>query len=573
MRRTVLGAALAALLAVGLGDRASVHANETTGLEGELTRVSAEVARLRGRSFVRNVPARTMTCGAASARLLEIARAEGARCSPDIERAVIALGFVGRGLTPTSKNERADQGEEETGQPCGLAFYDQIRKEVVVVEGRSTPDERAEVLAHELSHALQDQLFDLRSRLRTMTRTASGDHDAEELAVNAAINEGEATVIELLHLWNGGADRSWIQGIELTDPIVDASRMLGATWAPRDRAARTGAAMRSILRGARIAWERQRRPGSRCYFPSLARFQYLVGCTFVAEAWRRGGWEAVDRLRDSPPTSTSQLLHPDLYFDAPERPARVPASPLLSDWKGRARLLYENRLGELGTSVAIEGEAKGWRGDDFRVLGRATDGSALVEARFLWEDPGSALLFMARAAHWLATMNLPIGTFDVVERRGSAVVIGAGIREDELASFRASSFRVRDKDDLSAAAASMTSTADRTLGVRRRGPDGRATCELRVLEPAERDKALDVLKAHTDRGLHGTIDTDGRSWGLRSRPGGGVSWVEERPDGRILVATGDDRAAIEATRAAISRLAPLPSRSADPGEALELEKP
>src|SRR5204863_3954847 len=116
---------------------------------------------------------------------------------------------------------------EDSG-PCGLAFYDQLDKEIVVVEGRSAAEERGEVLAHELSHALQDQLFDLRARLKILPRTPSGDHDAEELAANAAINEGEATVLELLYVWNAGGDRSTIQVVFLDDRLETVAGRLGA---------------------------------------------------------------------------------------------------------------------------------------------------------------------------------------------------------------------------------------------------------------------------------------------------------------------------------------------------------
>jgi len=44
-------------------------------------------------------------------------------------------------------------------------------------------------------------------------------------------------------------------------------------------------------------------------------FQYSDGVRFVAEAYRRGGWPAVDALYRKPPESTHQILHPALYFD------------------------------------------------------------------------------------------------------------------------------------------------------------------------------------------------------------------------------------------------------------------
>jgi hypothetical protein len=553
-----LAAGLVAASASG-GDAPAVPA----ALDDELRRVSDAVGALRQHRFGHAVPARTMACPLASLRLLEIARLEGARCSPDVERAVVALGFIEpdppAAAPPVTGQARGEEDPGEATHPCGLAFYDQIRKEVVVVDGRSTLEERSEVLAHELSHALQDQLFDLRAHLRAVPRTASDDHDAEELAVNAAINEGEATTVELLYLWTADVDRSWIQGILLGDPLAGAATALGQPFAPRhDR--RLHAGMRSIGRGAALAWIQQQRLGARSYFQALARFQYLVGAAFVAEAYERGSWAMVDQLRRSPPRSTAQLLHPELYFDRPEHPVTIDATGFLAARRPLVRLLYENRLGELGSMLAIEGEAGGWRGDIYRVLARTADDSAIVETRSLWRDPASALSFASRASRWLRAMKLEPDTFDLIERRGRGVVLGAGLRQGELASFRESAWKPDRRDPLGVASLAAEVSHDRTLGLRRRAADGSATCELRLLEESERAKALDVLAAHLDRKAKASLGTDGRSWGLRSRPDGGVSWVEERPDGRIVVATGRDRAAIEASRAALSALAPVMPR-------------
>jgi hypothetical protein len=551
--RALLLGALAGLAVACAGAGATAREGHSA-LDEEVRRVSAEVGRLRGRTFRHEVPARTMSCPNASLRLLEIARAEGARCSPDIERAIVALGFMEHEAAPAapgaSRASRSDEtAEDEASHPCGLAFYDQIRKEVVVVDGRSTADERAEVLAHELSHALQDQDFDLRARLRSVPRTASGDHDAEDLAVNAAINEGEATALELLYLWKQGAERSWIQGVGLDDPLAGAAHVLGVV-APAERERRLDAGLRSVLRGARLAWSEQRRLGAHFYFHALARFQYLAGCSFVAEAYRRGGWELVDRLRASPPTATAQILHPERYFDRLDGAVSVAGSEFIPS--GRSTLLYENRLGELGTEIATESEAPGWRGDRYRVLARP-DGATVVEARSFWKSPGDALVFLAHATRWLRSMSLSASSFDVIERRGSAVVLGAGIREEELGAFREANWKSR-AGDLFAAESKVKSP---TLGLRRRGVGGNPTCEMRLLEADERSKAEAVLKVHLDRSARGTVETDGRTWGLRSRPGGGFSWVEERSDGTIVVATGSDRANIDATRAALSRLSPI----------------
>src|SRR5262249_5457001 len=65
-------------------------------------------------------------------------------------------------------------------------------------------------------------------------------------------------------------------------------------------------------------------------------FQYSGGVRFVAEAWRRGGWAAVDHLYRDPPQSSQQIIQPELYFDHPTPPLRIELSgyqELLPGWK------------------------------------------------------------------------------------------------------------------------------------------------------------------------------------------------------------------------------------------------
>jgi hypothetical protein len=534
----------------------------------EMARVGAAVAALRGRAFERAVPFRTMPCALASARLLEIARLEGARCSTDVERAVVTLGFIepDPSVTPSPQiGGRSRRDDDESGT-CGLAFYDQIRKEVIVVDGRSSVDERAEVLAHELSHALQDQLFDLRARLRAIPRTASGDHDAEELAANASVNEGEATTIELLYLWERGDERSWIQGVALLDPLAQAAAIDGAGLGLRchDRSA---SGMRSIGRGAAKAWGEQRRVGARAYYHALARFQYLVGATFVSEAYARGGWPLIDRIRSHPPTTTAELIHPERYFDHVAPPDRVVASDLGK--RAPFRLLYENRLGELGSEVVTESDSSSWAGDDYRVFARTTDGETILEARSVWRDAPSAARFQAAVPRWLRTVKVGGSSFDLLERRGRAVVLAAGLRQGELSDARRALWSSDDAIGAIGAAtgkprAGAAPIEDVTLLLRHRGADGAPDGELRLLEASERARMSEVLKAHLDAKRPGTLETDGSSYGLRARPGGGVSWAEERADGRFIIATGVDRTAIKALRDGAERLAPLETRAPPP---------
>jgi hypothetical protein len=65
-------------------------------------------------------------------------------------------------------------------------------------------------------------------------------------------------------------------------------------------------------------------------------FQYSGGSHFVAEAWQRGGWSAVDQLYRNPPRSSQQIMQPELYFDHPTPPVHIELigyEDVLAGWK------------------------------------------------------------------------------------------------------------------------------------------------------------------------------------------------------------------------------------------------
>ena len=80
---------------------------------------------------------------------------------------------------------------------------------------------------------------------------------------------------------------------------------------------------------------------------------YDDGLRFVQGVYNKGGWAAVDKVYASPPDSTSQILHPELYAAHVEPVAlTVPAVPTsLSGWK----LTMQDTMGELQLRIWLEG--------------------------------------------------------------------------------------------------------------------------------------------------------------------------------------------------------------------------
>jgi len=131
-------------------------------------------------------------------------------------------------------------------------------------------------LVHELVHALQDQQFGI---------ARATDTRDERLAWNGLI-EGEANyLMQRYDADCGGA-------FECVDVPTDSR----------------GAASESLNMGLYLT----------TFVP------YSDGPAFVDDLYERGGWDAVDRAYEDPPTSTAQIIHPERYPDDSPREVSVP---------------------------------------------------------------------------------------------------------------------------------------------------------------------------------------------------------------------------------------------------------
>jgi hypothetical protein len=146
-----------------------------------------------------------------------------------------------------------------------VGYYQPGTEEIVVVSDSSGSLSVSEsTLIHELVHALQDQRFSLSDqRYRANTQDA-------QLAMNGLI-EGEAKYIEKQY-----------------------RQQCATTWECQ-RTPATGSSGSSANNGIQIL----------LYQP------YADGAEFIRTTVASGGWEAVDSLFESPPTSSSEIIHQD----------------------------------------------------------------------------------------------------------------------------------------------------------------------------------------------------------------------------------------------------------------------
>jgi len=255
------------------------------------------------------------------------------------------------GLYPAGLDLKAASLKLLKSQVAG--FYDPHGKEMVLVEGgadlgiwnsaaqfmiqRDVVGEM--LLAHELTHALQDQNFDLETSLDKVK-----NDDDRGLALKC-VAEGDATISGFAYAMGRMDDST-------ADTLANNLKQLPQALA---------ADVPDTPEGLSV--------------PLL--FQYSDGVRFVAEAYRRGGWSAVDALYRNPPQSSHQILHPSLYFDSKTPAPRIELAGydgIMSGWKKAdddtygellLHIILERNLGKQSNELGL---ASRWIADRMIIL-------------------------------------------------------------------------------------------------------------------------------------------------------------------------------------------------------------
>lgn len=233
-----------------------------------------------------------------------------------------------------------------------VAFYDEFRHEVHVRDKARHEADASFVVAHELGHSLQFQNF------RTPEVANVVDEDAR--LARLSLLEGDAMLT--------------MAAFAAEENQVPLSRVLVRV---------AQGALEASLRDYRTSIEQS--PELRSAPPFQRErlvFPYQAGASFVAQVHRAGGFALVNRLYESPPASTEQILHPEKYFAGELAvPVRAPAAP--PGWQ----TLRSGHVGELliGAMLDVCNErpvsheaAVGWGGDAFSVLARGEQGALLL---------------------------------------------------------------------------------------------------------------------------------------------------------------------------------------------------
>jgi hypothetical protein len=407
LRRTITAALFAACLAaIGCATRPAPPARgPADGLEGQPESFVARVARLRQLPERRPTPVSFDDDAAFYAVAERKAKREAIQPTPiDVPAVQLGLGliFAARGAGQPSSFGALHRSQM-------VAFYDEFTHRVHVRARARHEAEVPLILAHELGHALQFQHF------RTPEVANVTDEDAR--LARLALLEGDA----MLTMAAFAADENHFP---LSRVLVRVSE----------------GALDASLRDYRTSMEQS---------PELRRappfqrerlvFPYQAGASFVAQVHRAGGFALVNRLYESPPVSTEQILHPEKYFAGEAVvPVLAPAAP--KGW----RALRSGHVGELLLRAMLEvcnerpvsrEAAMGWGGDAFTVASRGEQGGLLLVTS--WDSEGDARQF-ERAMRVTASCwdRAPAATREifrdatVVRRDGLVVSVARGFSAD-----------------------------------------------------------------------------------------------------------------------------------------------
>lgn len=286
----------------------------------------------------------------------------------------VALGLLDPGVSYAEELRRF-----QSTLPIGL--YDSTNR--VLFVSRDPPDSPLGrvTMAHEIVHALQDQHYGLQSLLSPSDESAGRRNltPEENLAMRALL-EGDAILVQRMY-----------QATTIQDPAELAQ-------------------LQAEEEAASANFDFARLPFA--LFQS-AYFPYLYGPAFIFGVLGEGPLTtygqygpAVDALFRNPPTTTSQILHPDRYR-AGVGPVPVELRDVAPVLGGEWVLLSEGPHGEFNHLILLDNwlrgsepergaaVASGWTGDRAAVYRRVgaqgtLEDEVVVLLKTRWESPAAA---------------------------------------------------------------------------------------------------------------------------------------------------------------------------------------
>lgn len=327
----------------------------TTDPLPDMDRIHAQVSTVRGLYPTGSLNRELLAPDQIRQRVLDDFLADYTREEADDDARVLALlGLVEPGYDLWGLY--VDLYEEQIA-----GYYDPEAKTMYVVGADWGGSERL-TYAHEYVHALQDQVYDLRDGLDYSDEGC--EVDSERCAAISALIEGDATLVEEQWWRTYATEQDWQ---ELSEAIANYS---GEVF-----------------------------DAAPAYLQDDFLFPYQQGLAFVEHLFRKGGWAAVDQAYRDPPTTTEQILHPELY--GRESPVPIDLPDLAAALGGGWRELDRDVLGEWFTRLVLQQKipeweaadaAAGWGGDAYAALAHE-DGRQALWLLTAWDRSRDAYEF------------------------------------------------------------------------------------------------------------------------------------------------------------------------------------
>ena len=356
-----------------VGCRPDADAFSEPGGSESVESIADDVEKLRGLRFESEPEVEFMTPDELEAHVTEASREELDEETAEVEvQALQQIGVIPEGF------DVDDFIEGSAEQVLGL--YDPIEKELLVADSGEF-DPRAQLtIAHELDHAVTDEILGFPD-----LRFVPGKAD-EQLAQRALI-EGDATLL----MQHYGL-------VEFPDELQE------------------------ILAGSATPEQQESYRELPHYLQRAFAFPYQEGSLFACELYGRNGWDTIDDAYSSLPSSTLEILFPDLYGKVEPEEPDAPNDPD-TDWNfietaalGAVDLqwMFEAPGGELtGTFPEAARQVSRWRGGRLHIWQRGEDlivAMSIVEGRDLTGSDASSIC--DRLIRWYADSD-PEATFSL----------------------------------------------------------------------------------------------------------------------------------------------------------------
>lgn len=244
-------------------------------------------------------------------------------------------------------------------------YYDPKTKTVVMADWMPAALQRV-IALHELTHLLQDERYNLDALVGVSVT------ESDKALAHAALVEGDASLVTLD-----------IEQKERSQPPIAELKSL------KDASSQNLSA--SVVENRSIEFV----PDA---LSLLVHFPYVEGSTFAHALVKSGGYRAIDAALKSPPATTSEILHPELYLSrsrgAHPEPVRLPSAPpevVYSDTYGEffVQALLAPTLKNPRTRAEV---AAGWLADKVYLL-KPSEGKRRATWHSVWKTKEAAELF------------------------------------------------------------------------------------------------------------------------------------------------------------------------------------